>query len=74
MKTEHIVKALPLDENLQAEANKLEADGWQLSITPVVIYHLHRNADQPSPGLMLGKLKLDDRFVHIVNQKGEVVG
>jgi len=68
---EFITKTLPIDANLQAECQKLEAEGWKVmpGTTPVAIYNLHREKPAVKPsGPMEGLLKLsiDDSKVHII--------
>lgn len=64
---EHLVKTLPIDENLQAEVKKLEQDGWQLSpgTAPVAVYHLMRIKPQPVT-MGVGQIHVDDSKVAII--------
>lgn len=41
---EHLVKMLPIDENLPAAVEVLKTEGWELipNIPPVAVYHIVR--------------------------------
>jgi hypothetical protein len=76
MEIEHCVKSFPLDENLQQETQKLQAEGWdtQKAIPPVVVYHLVRVKREPQKDLPaslrpggggIGELQIDDSKIFI---------
>lgn len=66
---EHVVRTFTVDDNLQAEIEKLQADGFQTipGIPPVIVYHLMRQKSQPvAASAGLGKLSIDDSKVMII--------
>jgi di/tripeptidase len=77
---ESMVAAIPLDENLQAEAEKLAAEGWQInpSAPPVALYYLTRARVRVEPVVRvmgagaLGELRVDDDKVFIRAPDGTI--
>ncbi len=72
MEVEYAHRAIAVDENFQAEVEKLSAEGWQLlpGATPIALYHLVRAKAQPAtaPGVK-GRLIIDDSKVFIIPAK-----
>ena len=72
---EHAVKVLQIDNNLQLEVKKLEAEGWELvpGIVPVAVYHLVRVKNKPQFAQVAeGIMGVDDSKVHII-RGGKVI-
>lgn len=71
MEVEHDVKVIPIDENLQAEVQKLATEGWEMvaGVKPVAVYHVAR-VKRPSAGAGFGKLHIDDSKVGILKPDG----
>ena len=66
---EHAVKVLPIDNDLQAEVKKLEAEGWELmpGILPVAVYHVVRIKNKPQFAQSAeGNMGIDDTKVGIL--------
>src|SRR5262245_31765922 len=67
---EHKTVALEINDDMQAEMDKLTAQGWTLipEIKPVAIYHLVRaKPDQKQDTMGVGaKLEIDDRKVGVL--------
>lgn len=78
MDVEHKVVSLPVDNDLQDEVKRLEADGWQVfpGIPPVMVYHLVR-AKQPMPApkteetKLPFKLTIDDALISVIGPDGK---
>ena len=79
MDVEHKVVSLPVDDKLQAEVQKLEAEGWQISpgVVPVMVYHLVRakKLEQPEAeaprGSLPFKLTIDDALIQVIGPDGK---
>ena len=66
---EHKTVSIVIDENMQAEMDKLTADGWMLipDIKPVAIYQLVRAKGAQATTHGIGaQLKIDDSKVGIL--------
>ena len=63
-------KTIPMDANMQAELEKLQAEGWQIvpGTTPLALYCLHRQR----PGGVVGGLNIDDSQVHVIRDGKKV--
>jgi hypothetical protein len=64
------VVTIPVDQNFQAEMEKLQAEGWvsMPGVAPQAVYFLVRQPQQPA-GAAFGTMGVDDAKVHII--KGE---
>lgn len=78
MDVEHKVVSLPVDNELQAEVAKLEAEGWQLvpGVVPVMVYHLVRSKvapeEQKDKGLQsLFKMTINDDLIAVLGPDGK---
>lgn len=73
MDIEYDVKAIPIDENYQAELDKLQKEGWQPApgAKPIAIWHLARAKRVPmAGGAGFGDLKVDDSKIMILKPDG----
>lgn len=73
---EFLTKIISVDEHMQAEVDRMQADGWLLvpEIKPVVIYQLHRVIKQPEQAAHhgFGQMAVDESKVHIL-RNGKVL-
>lgn len=67
---EHIIKSLPIDENLQDQVNALVREGWNTvpGVPPVAVYHLVREK-RKSFGAA-GVMQVDDSKIMIIPANG----
>ena len=69
MEIEHKIVSLPIDGTLQAEVEKLGAEGWVMQVPPVAVYHLARE----KPGMSgMGRVVINDDLVVIKDKNGKI--
>jgi hypothetical protein len=69
MSIEYLTKELPLDDKLEAEVQKLAAEGWELvpGFVPFATYNLQRHTMASVGGLLI-----DESKIQVIRSDGTV--